>query len=90
MVRICPFIYTLNFDLLYVFIRSNILCISGLEEADLILLIGTNPRYEAPLINTRIRKSYVHNETDVALIGPQVDLTYNYEVTTNAIGGVIM
>lgn len=52
----------------------------GIEEADLVLLIGTNPRYEAPLINTRIRKAFVHNETNVALIGPEVDLTYDYEV----------
>ncbi|KAK7583890.1 hypothetical protein V9T40_004853 [Parthenolecanium corni] len=63
-------------------IRSSYLLnnkIVGIEEADLILLIGTNPRYEAPLINTRIRKAYVHNETNVALIGPQVDLTYDYQ-----------
>lgn len=51
----------------------------GVEEADVVLLIGTNPRYEAPLFNSRIRKSYLHNETDVALIGPAVDLTYEYE-----------
>ncbi|XP_050533761.1 NADH-ubiquinone oxidoreductase 75 kDa subunit, mitochondrial [Daktulosphaira vitifoliae] len=53
--------------------------ISGLEQADLVLLVGTNPRYEAPLINTRIRKGYVHNELDVALLGPKVDLSYDYE-----------
>lgn len=52
------------------------------EEADFILLVGTNPRYEAPLLNTRIRKGYVHNETDIALIGPNVDLSYKYEVCT--------
>lgn len=43
------------------------------------LLIGTNPRYEAPLLNTRLRKAYVHNEMDLALIGPKVDLSYKYE-----------
>ncbi|XP_050435934.1 NADH-ubiquinone oxidoreductase 75 kDa subunit, mitochondrial [Adelges cooleyi] len=53
--------------------------ISGLEQADLVLLIGTNPRYEAPLINTRIRKGYVHNELNIALLGPKVDLSYDYE-----------
>ncbi|GIX70403.1 NADH-ubiquinone oxidoreductase 75 kDa subunit, mitochondrial [Caerostris extrusa] len=55
--------------------------IAGVEEADLVVLIGTNPRYEAPIFNARIRKAYVHNELDVALIGPKVDLTYDYEVT---------
>lgn len=50
-----------------------------IEEADFVLLVGTNPRYEAPLLNTRIRKGYVHNESDVALIGSQVDLSYKYE-----------
>lgn len=54
--------------------------LKGAEEADLVLLIGTNPRYEAPLINTRIRKGYVHNETNVAMIGPKVDLSYQHEV----------
>ncbi|XKL66936.1 hypothetical protein PGB90_010356 [Kerria lacca] len=58
--------------------------IVGIEQADLVLLIGTNPRYDAPLINTRIRKSYVHNELDVALIGPKIDLTYDYEHLGNS------
>lgn len=52
---------------------------SDVEEADFVLLVGTNPRYEAPLLNTRIRKGYVHNETDVALIGSRVDLSYKYD-----------
>ncbi|KAJ8984325.1 hypothetical protein NQ317_012544 [Molorchus minor] len=34
------------------------------EEADLVLLIGTNPRLEAPLLNTRLRKGWVHNDLD--------------------------
>ncbi|XP_030846441.1 NADH-ubiquinone oxidoreductase 75 kDa subunit, mitochondrial [Strongylocentrotus purpuratus] len=63
-------------------LRSNYLLntsIAGVEEADLILLVGTNPRYEAPLFNARIRKSWVHNDLQVASIGQQVDLTYDYE-----------
>lgn len=51
-----------------------------MEEADFVLLIGTNVRLEAPLLNTRIRKAFMHKETDVALLGPQVDLTYDYMV----------
>ena len=41
--------------------RSNYLLnttIAGIEEADWVLLIGTNPRYEAPIFNTRMRKSW--------------------------------
>lgn len=63
-------------------LRTNYLLnsrILGVEEADLILLIGTNPRYEAPVFNARIRKAYIHNEVDVALVGPHLDLTYEYE-----------
>ena len=49
-------------------LRSNYLLnnkIAPVEEADLVLLVGTNPRLEAPILNTRIRKGYVHNETEV-------------------------
>jgi len=63
-------------------IRSNYLLnttITGCEEADLVLLIGTNPRYEAPMLNARLRKGWIHNELDVAVIGPNVDLSYDYE-----------
>uniref|UniRef100_A0A3P9ANQ9 NADH-ubiquinone oxidoreductase 75 kDa subunit, mitochondrial n=1 Tax=Esox lucius TaxID=8010 RepID=A0A3P9ANQ9_ESOLU len=63
-------------------LRSNYLLnsrIAGIEEADLLLLVGTNPRYEAPLFNARIRKSWLHNELQVALVGRQVDLTYTYD-----------
>ncbi|CAH0725586.1 unnamed protein product, partial [Brenthis ino] len=52
--------------------------IANVEDADFVLLIGTNVRFEAPLLNARIRKAFVHKETDIALIGPKVDLTYEY------------
>jgi NADH dehydrogenase/NADH:ubiquinone oxidoreductase subunit G len=51
------------------------------EEADLVLLVGTNPRFEAPLLNSRIRKSYLHNDLEIAVVGPKVNLTYDYEVS---------
>ena len=63
-------------------IRSNYLLnatLQGVEDADLVLLVGTNPRYEAPLLNTRLRKCYVHNELDVAVVGSNVNLTYDYD-----------
>ncbi|WP_298020026.1 NADH-quinone oxidoreductase subunit NuoG [uncultured Parasphingopyxis sp.] len=49
--------------------------IAGIETADVILLIGTNPRWEAPLVNTRIRKA-AKKGAKVFAIGPEVDLTY--------------
>ncbi|XP_024141888.1 NADH-ubiquinone oxidoreductase 75 kDa subunit, mitochondrial isoform X2 [Oryzias melastigma] len=63
-------------------LRSNYLLntgIAGIEEADLLLLVGTNPRFEAPLFNARIRKSWLHNDLHVALLGKPVDLSYTYD-----------
>ncbi|XP_061660727.1 NADH-ubiquinone oxidoreductase 75 kDa subunit, mitochondrial [Syngnathoides biaculeatus] len=63
-------------------LRSNYLLntrIAGIEDCDLLLLVGTNPRYEAPLFNARIRKSWLHNELRVALVGHNVDLSYTYD-----------
>uniref|UniRef100_A0A8D3BU74 NADH-ubiquinone oxidoreductase 75 kDa subunit, mitochondrial n=1 Tax=Scophthalmus maximus TaxID=52904 RepID=A0A8D3BU74_SCOMX len=63
-------------------LRSNYLLnsrIAGIEECDLLLLIGTNPRYEAPMFNARIRKSWLHNELRVAMVGHNVDLSYTYD-----------
>lgn len=65
-------------------LRSNYLFnrnIQSLETADVVLLVGTNPRYEAPLINTRLRKAYVHNELEVASVGPKIDLSYKHNVS---------
>ena len=62
--------------------RSNYLfntSIAAIEEADVLLLVGTNPRYEAALLNTRIRKSIIGNELRVALVGSKVNLTYDYD-----------
>jgi len=53
--------------------------IAGIEEADALLLIGTNPRVEAPLVNTRIRKMVRHFGLSVGVVGPNADLTYEYE-----------
>jgi len=53
--------------------------IAGIEEADALLLIGTNPRHEAPLVNARIRKRSLAGGFKVAAIGQVVDLTYKVE-----------
>ena len=53
--------------------------INGIEDSDLIFLIGANPRYEATILNARIRKAYVNNKTKVISLNDVGDLTYPYE-----------
>ena len=53
--------------------------INSIEESDLIFLIGTNPRYEATILNARIRKSYLNNNTKIISLNNLGDLTYPYE-----------
>lgn len=53
--------------------------IAGIDQADLVFLIGTNPRIEAPIINARIRKRYLTGKLTVGSIGLAHDLTYPYE-----------
>jgi NADH-quinone oxidoreductase subunit G len=52
--------------------------IAGIEEADALLIIGANPRREAPVLNARIRKRWVAGGFPVGLIGEDVDLTYGF------------
>ncbi|RIB30843.1 NADH-quinone oxidoreductase [Gigaspora rosea] len=62
--------------------RSNYLLnskIAGVEKADVLLLVGTNPRHEGPILNARILKSYLNNGLDVGLIGHAADTTYEYD-----------
>jgi NADH-quinone oxidoreductase subunit G len=51
--------------------------IAGIEQADALLIIGSNPRREAPVLNARIRKRWRAGNFPVGLIGEAVDLTYN-------------
>jgi NADH-quinone oxidoreductase subunit G len=53
--------------------------VQGIEDADAILLIGANPRWESPVLNARIRKRYRAGGVKIAAIGPQLDLRYKYE-----------
>jgi len=53
--------------------------IAGLDDCDALLLIGCNPRLEAPVLNARIRKGWVGRDMKVAVIGEQADLTYSYD-----------
>ncbi len=63
-------------------LRENYLfnsTINGIEESDFILLIGTNPRFEATMLNARIRKAYLNNNTRIISLNDLGDLTYPYE-----------
>jgi len=53
--------------------------INGIEDSDLILLIGTNPRLEATILNARIRKTYARKKLKIYSIGNPGDLTYPYQ-----------
>ena len=64
----------------YIFNKS----IEGIEKSDLIILIGTNPRFEATILNARIRKAYLKNKTKIYSFGDIGDLTYPYEEIQNS------
>ncbi|MFN3815904.1 NADH-quinone oxidoreductase subunit NuoG [Brevundimonas sp.] len=53
--------------------------LAGIENADAILMVGVNPRVEAPLLNARIRKGWLAGRTEVMVIGEQAELTYGYQ-----------
>jgi NADH-quinone oxidoreductase subunit G len=54
--------------------------IAGIDEADACLLIGCNPRWEAPIVNARLRKRYLAGGFKVAAIGPALNLTFPVEM----------
>jgi NADH-quinone oxidoreductase subunit G len=62
--------------------------IAGIEQADTCLLIGTNPRWEAPLVNARLRKRHLQGGFKIAAIGPTFDLSYPVEMLGDD-GGVL-
>ena len=57
--------------------------INGIENSDLIVLVGANPRYEATILNARIRKAYLKNKTEVYSLGSIEDATYPYKKLNN-------
>ncbi len=63
-------------------IRSNYLFnskIFGVEEADAILLIGTNPRHEAAVLNARIRKQWLRSDLQIGLVGEPFESTFQFD-----------
>src|SRR5439155_14666753 len=53
--------------------------ISGVEQADALLIVGSNPRREAAVLNARIRKRWRSGQLKIGLIGARADLTYPYD-----------
>ncbi|ATQ43066.1 NADH-quinone oxidoreductase subunit NuoG [Caulobacter mirabilis] len=53
--------------------------LAGIEDADVVLLVGTNPRLEAPVFNARLRKQWLAGKMRVGVVGEQADLTYGYD-----------
>ena len=51
--------------------------IAGIDDADALLIIGSNPRIEAAVLNARIRRNWLSSRMPVAVVGPKVDLTYH-------------
>ncbi|KAI4127324.1 MAG: hypothetical protein LQ347_004655 [Umbilicaria vellea] len=63
-------------------LRSNYVFnskIFGVEEADAILLVGTNPRHEAAGLNARIRKQWLRSDLEVGLVGESFESTFEFE-----------
>ena len=67
-------LYNINTDLPYYYQYNSL--IKNIENSDLILLIGTNPRIEGSMLNLKLRKHYINKNITIGLIGTYVDLTY--------------
>jgi NADH-quinone oxidoreductase subunit G len=52
--------------------------IAGVDQADAILIVGSNPRHEAPVLNARIRKRWLKSGASIGVIGAGADLSYKY------------
>ncbi len=52
--------------------------VAGIEQADALMIIGSNPRKESPVLNARIRKRWLKGNFLLGLIGEKADLTYEY------------
>ena len=67
-------------------LRENYLfnsSINGIEDSDFIFIIGSNPRFEATMLNARIRKAYLKNKIKIYSISNPGDLTYDYKIIGN-------
>jgi len=63
-------------------VRSNYLFNSkiwGIEDVDCLLLVGTNPRHEAAVLNARIRKQWMRSDLEIGVVGETWDSTFEFE-----------
>ena len=74
-----PFYVNSENKINYIFNSS----IKGIEDSDCIVLIGSNPRHEATMVNARIRKNFVSKKTPILSFGNPGDLTYSYTIVGN-------
>jgi len=74
-----PFYINSENKINYIFNSS----INGIENSDCIVLIGSNPRHEATMLNARIRKTFVSKKIPIFSFGDPGDLTYNYQIAGN-------
>jgi NADH dehydrogenase/NADH:ubiquinone oxidoreductase 75 kD subunit (chain G) len=51
--------------------------IAGIDDADALLIIGSNPRIEAAVLNARIRRNWLSSRMPIGVMGPKIDLTYD-------------
>ena len=54
--------------------------LNGIDQADVILIVGSNPRLESPVMNARIRRQWLAGKATIGVIGEGADLTYGYEL----------
>jgi NADH dehydrogenase (ubiquinone) Fe-S protein 1 len=59
--------------------------VTGIDDTDLLLMVGTNPKTENPVLNARIRKAIMVNGLEVAQIGPANNFAYNYRHLGNSL-----
>jgi NADH dehydrogenase (ubiquinone) Fe-S protein 1 len=63
-------------------VRSNYIFnskILGIEKADCILIVGSNPRHEAAVLNARIRKQYLRSDLEIGVVGETFESTFDFE-----------
>jgi NADH-quinone oxidoreductase subunit G len=62
--------------------------LAGIEQADSVLLIGTDPRREAPVLNARLRRMWLSGAAEFGLIGAAADLTYPHEALGSGVAAL--
>jgi len=72
----------MNADLRSSYLMNSM--VTGVDETDLLIMVGCNPKYECPVLNARIRKAIMVNGLEVAVIGSANNHGYNYRHLGNS------